>query len=67
MAQVKTKTLNARSRCKLPPAARRLIEENKQRRAGALRTGGDFRGRLDKTVAFLSWKTGCNTISDAIG
>lgn len=67
MAQVKTKTLDARSLCKLPPVARRLIEENKQRRINDGKTGGDFRGRLDKTVAYLRWKAGCNTISDAIG
>jgi hypothetical protein len=67
MAQVKTKTLNPQTARKLPLVARRLIEENKQRRINAVKTGGDFRGRLDKTVAYLRWKAGCNTISDAIG
>ena len=67
MAQVKTKTLNARSVWQLPPVARRLIEENKQKRVKAVKTGGDFRGRLDKTVAYLRWKAGCNTISGAVG
>jgi hypothetical protein len=66
MAQVNTKTLNADAAFKLPLVARRLIEENKQRRISSA-TGGDFRGRLDKTVAYLRWKAGCNTISDAIG
>ncbi|MBA4121560.1 MAG: hypothetical protein H0X72_03745 [Acidobacteria bacterium] len=66
MAQVKTRILNARAVSNLPPVARRLIEENKQRRINSA-TGGDFRGRLDKTVAYLRWKAGCNTISDAIG
>jgi hypothetical protein len=66
MAQVNTKTLNAYAAFKLPLVARRLIEENKQRRISSA-TGGDFRGRLDKTVAYLRWKAGCNTISDAIG
>ncbi|MDQ3749156.1 MAG: hypothetical protein M3367_09120 [Acidobacteriota bacterium] len=67
MAQGTTRTVNARSLCKLPPVARRLIEENRQRRINASKTGGDFRGRLDKTVAYLRWKAGCSTSSDAIG
>ena len=67
MAQVKTRILNARAVSNLPPVARRLIEENKQRRAGILKTSDNFRGRLDKTVAYLRWKADCNTISDAIG
>ena len=67
MAQVKTITSNPQRACKLPLVARRLIEENRQRRVKAVKTGGDFRGRLDKTVAYLRWKAGCNTISDAIG
>ena len=65
MAQVTTKSLDARSLGKLPSVARRLIEENRQRRVNA-ETGGDFRGRLRETVAYLRWKAGCNTISDAI-
>ncbi len=67
MAQVKTRTFNARAVCNLPPVARRLIEENRQRRINASTTGGDFRGRLDKTVAYLRWKASCNTISGAVG
>jgi hypothetical protein len=67
MAQVKTKTLNARSVWQLPPVAHRLIEENRQKRVKAVKTGGDFRGRLDKTVAYLRWKAVCNTISGAVG
>ncbi|HEV8158044.1 MAG TPA: hypothetical protein VGP58_03375 [Pyrinomonadaceae bacterium] len=67
MAQVKTRILNARAVSNLPPVARRLIEKNKQRRAGILKTSDNFRGRLDKTVAYLRWKADCNTISDAIG
>ena len=51
---------------KLPPAARRLIEKNKQSRIGG-KKGGDFRGHLDKTVAYLRWKAACGTLSDAIG
>lgn len=66
MAQVKTKTLKAQAGCQLPIVARRLIEENKQRRING-KTGGDFRGRLEKTVAFLNWKAACNTLHDAIG
>lgn len=62
MAQVGTvQTIN-----KLPAAARRLISENRQWRAGD-KNGGNFRGRLGKTVAYLRWKTACNTLSDAIG
>ena len=67
MAQVKTITSNPQRACKLPLVARRLIEENRQKRVKAVKTGGDFRGRLGKTVAYLRWKAGCNTISDAIG
>jgi hypothetical protein len=66
MAQVKTKSLDARSLGKLPPVARRLIEENRQRRINLSETGGNFRGRLDETIAYLRWKAGCNTLSDAI-
>ena len=43
-----------------------LIEKNKQRRAGD-ENGGNFRGRLNKTVSYLRWKAACNTLSDAIG
>ena len=66
MAQGTTRVLNSQTVGKLPLVARRLIEENRQRRVKAVKTGGDFRGRLDKTVAYLRWKAGCNTISDAI-
>lgn len=65
MAQVNTKSLDARSFGKLPPVAHRLIEENRHRRVNA-ETGGDFRGRLNETIAYLRWKAGCNTVSDAI-
>ncbi len=51
---------------KLPAVARRLIKKNKQRRIRDEK-GGDFRGRLEKTVSYLRWKAGCNTLSDAIG
>ncbi len=64
MAQVRT--VQTQTVRKLPSVARRLIEKNKRRRI-ADKTSGDFRGRLEKTVAFLSWKAGCNTLSDAIG
>lgn len=67
MAQGTTRVLNSQTVGKLPLVARRLIEENKQRRINAGKTGGDFRGRLDKTVAYLRWKAGCNTISGAVG
>lgn len=66
MANGKTRSLNAQTVLRLPPVARRLIETNKQRRIGD-KTSGNFRGRLEKTVAFLSWKAACNTLSDAIG
>jgi hypothetical protein len=66
MAQGTTKSLDARSLRKLPPVARRLIKENRQRRINLSKTGGDFRGRLNETTAYLRWKTGCNTLSDAI-
>ena len=65
MAQGTTKSLDARSPYKLPPVARRLIEENRQRRIKG-KTGGNFRGRLNETIAYLRWKAGCNTLSDAI-
>ena len=56
----------AKSVGKLPSIARRLIDENKQRRAGDA-NGGNFRGRLNKTVSYLRWKAACNSLSDAIG
>lgn len=62
MAQVGTVQANN----KLPVAVRRLVDENKQRRAGD-KKDGNFRGRLNKTVAYLRWKAACNTLSDAIG
>ena len=65
MAQVEIKTLNSQAVVKLPPVARRLIEENEQRRIKG-KIGGDFRGRLNETVSYLRWKAGCNTLSDAI-
>ncbi len=58
--------VNAKSLRKLPSKARRLIDENKQRRAGG-ENGGNFRGRLSKTVSYLRWKAACHTLSDAIG
>jgi hypothetical protein len=67
MAQGKTKTLHAQTVCKLPSLARRLIEKNKQRRISLGGGGGDFRGRLDKTISYLRWKASCNTLHDAIG
>jgi len=66
MAIAKTKSLNARSLHKLPSVARRLIEENRQRRINLSKRSGDFRGRLNETTAYLRWKTSCNTLSDAI-
>ncbi len=51
---------------KLPPVARRLTEKNEQSRIGS-KKDGDFRGRLDKTVAYLRWRVACNSLSDAIG
>lgn len=62
MAQIGTVQANN----KLPVAVRRLVDENKQRRAGD-KMGGDFRGRLNKTVAYLRWKAACNTLSGAVG
>jgi hypothetical protein len=60
-----TQTISARSRPKLPSAARRLIEKNRQRRKKGA-SGGNFRGRLDKTIAYLRWKAACNTLSGAV-
>ena len=66
MAIAKTKSLDARSLVKLPSVARRLIEDNRQRRINLSKTGGDFLGRLNETTAYLRWKTSCNTLSDQI-
>jgi hypothetical protein len=66
MAQGTTRVLNSQTG-KLPIVALRLIEENRQRRINGGKTGGDFRGQLDKTVAYLRWKAGCNTISGTVG
>jgi hypothetical protein len=63
---VQTETLKTRAVGKLPPVVRRLIETNRQRRIND-KASGNFRGRLDKTVAYLRWKAACNTLSDAIG
>ena len=57
---------SAKSLPKLPSIARHLIEINKQRRADD-GNGGNFRGRLSKTVSYLRWKAACHTLSDAIG
>jgi hypothetical protein len=57
---------NANSLRKLPAAARRLIDENKQRRAGD-KNSGNFRGRVRKTISYLRWKAACASLSDAIG
>ena len=64
MAQ--TAIVNAKPVPKLPAAARRLIEKNKERRAGD-KNGGNFRGRLNKTISYLRWKAACASLSDAIG
>lgn len=66
MAQGITRSLEAQNFGKLPPVARRLIEENSQRRINLSETSGNFRGRLNETVAYLRWKAGCNTLSDQI-
>lgn len=66
MAPGTTKTLNARNLAKLPSVAHRLIEKNKQRRVNVGQTGGNFRGQLDKTIAYLRWKANCNTLSEAM-
>ena len=71
MANGKIKTINARAVSRLPKIARQLIETNKERRINLINLsddgGGNFRGRLEKTVAYLRWKTGCNDLGDAIG
>ena len=64
MTQIKTRNVSAV--CGLPPVARRLIEENRRRRINARETGGNFRGRLEQTTAYLRWKASCHTLSDAI-
>lgn len=66
MTNVETRKLKTQIAYKLPLAARRLIEANKQRRI-RVAGGGNFHGQLDKTISYLRWKTACNTISDAIG
>lgn len=66
MAKVKTKTLKAKSGSFLPGIACRLIEENRQRRVNLSKTGGNFRGNLGKTIAYLNWKAECNSLSGAI-
>ena len=66
MANVKTQKLNARNVRQLPSAARRLIEENRQRRICEAEVGNFF-GQLDKTISYLRWKTACNTLVSAIG
>lgn len=60
------KTLNAQMRAKLPSIVRQLIEKNRQGRIEVGKTNGDFRGKLDKTKAYLRWKADCNTLSEAI-
>jgi hypothetical protein len=66
MPQGTAKNLNSPAAYKLPLAARRLIEENKQRRKHGA-GGGNFLGQLDKTVSYLRWKAACNTVSDTVG
>lgn len=66
MATVKTKTLKTKSGKLLPQIARRLMEENRQRRIKISETGGNFRGNLKKTVSYLNWKAECNSLSEAI-
>lgn len=58
-------TLKVQTAVKLPPPARRLIEKNRQKRTSSPGVG-DFRGKLDKTVAYLRWKASCGTLSGAI-
>jgi hypothetical protein len=58
-------TIKVRTVVKLPPVARRLIEKNRQGRTSG-EGCGDFRGRLDKTVAYLRWKAACGILSGAI-
>lgn len=65
MAQGITKSLEAQNFGRLPLVARRLIEENRQRRANTEKSG-NFRGRLNETIAYLRWKASCNTVSDQI-
>lgn len=62
----KVKTLNSPTRAKLPAIVRQLVEKNRNRRIEIGKTGGDFRGKLDKTKAYLRWKMDCNTLSEAI-
>ena len=66
MANRKTETLNGQARAKLPPVALQLIEKNRQRRIEVVKTSGNFRGKLDKTTAYLRWRANCSTLSDAI-
>lgn len=60
------KTVNAPNLAKLPAIVRQLVEKNRQRRIEIRKTGGDFRGKLDKTKAYLRWKMDCNTLSEAM-
>lgn len=66
MAQLRTKTRNAQTACRLPIVARRLIDENRQRRISIGKIGGNFRGRIEQTTAYLRWKASCHTLSDAM-
>ncbi|MBA3634364.1 MAG: hypothetical protein H0W58_16380 [Acidobacteria bacterium] len=61
-----TRNFKTQTAYKLPLVARRLIEENKQMRICGT-DGVNFLGQLEKTTAYLRWKTACNTLSDAIG
>ncbi len=63
---IETETFQTRTRRRLPEVASRLIEKNKQRRSGDGKSG-NFRGALEKTVAYLRWKTACNSLVEAIG
>jgi hypothetical protein len=59
-----TKTPQSKNSRKLPEVARRLIEENRRRRGGE--KAGNFRGALERTVAYLRFRATCGTLSDAI-
>lgn len=58
-------TLQSRKRRKLPQIALDLIEKNRRTRSSDAESG-NFRGNLEKTVAYLRWKAACGTLSDAI-
>ena len=66
MALKTGKILNTNTRRFPPNAARRLIEANRQTRSKLGKTNLGFRGNLEKTVSYLSWKASCGAVLGAM-